>query len=99
MVDGVLLAIGGRGVGEKKTSAIYAFSHTDQKWHWVGDMPFECSYADTLQLPGKKLFLIDGADTLQLPGGKVLLVDGVSQRVLRITVEGKIWSNKVVLNY
>ena len=64
-----------------KTSAIYAFSHTDQKWHWVGDMPFECSYADTLQLPG----------------GKLLLVDGVSQRVLRITVQGKKWSNEAVL--
>ena len=73
MVDDVLLAIGGGGAGEKKTSAIYAFSNTDQKWHWLGDMPFECSYADTLQLSVEKL----------------LLVNGVSQRVLGITVKDK----------
>ena len=69
----MLLAIGGGGEGGKMSSAIYAFKNTDQKWHWLGDMPFECSYADTLQLSV----------------GKLLLVDGVSRRVLGITAEGK----------
>ena len=72
VVDGVLLAIGGsKGVGSK-TSAIYAFHHVDQKWQHVGDLPFECTFADTLLLSG----------------GKLLVVDGDSQQVLKITVEG-----------
>ena len=76
MVDGVLLAIGGAdgdNWGSMKTSAIYALHPVDQKWQHVGDMPFECSYVDTLLLSG----------------GRLLVVDGDSQRVLRVTVEGK----------
>ena len=76
MVDGVLFAIGGQEdiYGSKKTSAIYALHPVDQKWQHVGDMPFECSYVNTLLLSG----------------GRLLVVDGVSsQRVLRVTVEGK----------
>ena len=72
VVDGVLLAIGGWD-GSKKTSAIYALHPVDQKWQHVGNMPFECSYVDTLLLSG----------------GRLLVVDGYSQRVLRVTVEGK----------
>ena len=73
---GVLLAIGGReedSYGSKKTSAIYALHPVDQKWQHVGDMPFQCCYVDTLLLSG----------------GRLLVVDGDSQRVLRVTVEGK----------
>ena len=77
MVDGVLLAIGGQedqvGSKSKEASAIYALHPVDQKWQYVGDMPFECSYVDTLLLSG----------------GRLLVVDGVSQRILRVTVEGK----------
>ena len=72
VVDGVLLAIGGSD-GPKDTTAIYALHPVDQKWQHIGDMPFECSYVDTLLLSG----------------GRLLVVDGVSQRVLRVTVEGK----------
>ena len=71
MVDGVLLAIGGSD-GSKKTSAIYAFHYVDQKWQHVGDLPFECSWVDTLLLSG----------------GRLLMVDRYSQQVLKITVEG-----------
>ena len=75
MVDGVLLAIGGQEGYDrsKKTSAIYALHPVDQKWQHVGDMPFECSQVDTLLLSG----------------GRLLVVDWDSQRVLRVTVEGK----------
>ena len=75
LVDGVLLAIGGTEDKEesKQTSAIYAFHPVDQKWQQVGDMPFKCSYVDTLLLSG----------------GRLLVVDGYSQRVLRVTAEGK----------
>ena len=75
MVDGVLLAIGGQddSYGSKQTSAIYALHPVDQKWQHVGDMPFECSFVDTLLLSG----------------GRLLVVDGDSQRVLRVTVESK----------
>ena len=76
MVDGVLLAIGGteedRWNSKKKTSAINAFHHVDQKWQHVGDLPFKCSWVDTLLLSG----------------GRLLVVDGYSQQVLKITVEG-----------
>ena len=73
MVEGVLLAIGGsEEYGVKKTSAIYAFHHVDQKWQHVGDMPFQCS----------------DVDTLLLSGGGLLVVDGNSHQVLKITVEG-----------
>ena len=76
MVDGVLLAIGGAEdsdvLSKKKTSAIHAFHHVDQKWQHVGDLPFKCSWVDTLLLSG----------------GRLLVVDGDSQQVLKITVEG-----------
>ena len=74
MVDGVLLAIGGAEdmSDSKKTSAIHAFHHVDQKWQHVGDLPFKCSWVDTLLLSG----------------GRLLVVDGRSQQVLKITVEG-----------
>ena len=75
MVDGALLAIGGRETdkaGSKKTSAIYALHPVEQKWQSVGDMPFECDYVDTLLLSG----------------GRLLIVDGYSKMVLRGTVKG-----------
>ena len=75
MVEGVLLVIGGseeEEYGSKKTSAIYAFDHVDQKWQHVGDMPFQCSLVDSLLLSG----------------GRLLVVDGSSRQVLKITVEG-----------
>ena len=59
--------------GSRKTSAIYALHPVDQKWQHVGVMPFECSLVDTLLLSD----------------GRLLVVDGSSQRVLRVTVEGK----------
>ena len=75
MVDGVLLAIGGQEdsiYDSQKTSAIHAFHHVDQKWQHVGDLPFKCSWVDTLLLSG----------------GRLLLVDGDSRQVLKISVEG-----------
>ena len=75
MVDGVLLAIGGAEStydSSEKTSAIHAFHHVDQKWQHVGDLPFKCSFVDTLLLSG----------------GRLLVVDGISKQVLKITVEG-----------
>ena len=74
MVDGVLLAIGGSKdeSGSKKTSAIYAFHHVDQKWQHVGNMPFLCSLVDSIVLSG----------------GGLLVVDGGNRQVLKITVEG-----------
>ena len=77
VVDGVLLAIGGQeeeSYESKKTSAIYALHPVDQKWQHVGDMPFECSFVDTLLLSGGRLLVVDRSD---------------SKRVLRVTVEGK----------
>ena len=59
--------------GSKDISAIYALHPVDQKWQHVGDMPFECCYVDTLLLSR----------------GRLLVVDGRSQRVMRVTVEGK----------
>ena len=77
MVDGVLLAFGGREEdysGSKKTSAIYCFHHDgDQKWKHVGDLPFACSMVDILPQSG----------------GGLLMVDGETQQVLKITVNGK----------
>ena len=57
----------------KVTSAICAFHPVDQKWEHVADMPFECW----------------SVDTLLLSGGRLLVVDGHTQKVLKITVEGK----------
>ena len=75
MGDGVLLAIGGAEdeYRSKKTSSIYGLHGDDKKWKHVSDMPFTCSRVDTL-------LLSDGA---------LLVVDGFTQRVLRITVQGK----------
>ena len=73
MVDGVLLAIGGLDDKSRETSAICAFHPVDQKWQHVGNMLFECSWVDSLLLSD----------------GRVLVVDGISQRVLKISVEGK----------
>ena len=56
-----------------KTSAIHAFHHDVQNWKYIGNMPFACSEVDTLLLSG----------------GELLVVDGNSQKVLKITVEGK----------
>ena len=74
MVDGRLLAIGGAEdrSDSKKTSAIHAFHHVDQKWQHVGDLPFKCSQMETLLLSG----------------GRLLVVDGYSLQVLKVTVEG-----------
>ena len=77
MVDGVLLAFGGReedGLGSKETSAIYCFHHDgDQKWKHVGDLPSACSWVDILPQSG----------------GGLLMVDGNTKQVLKITVNGK----------
>ena len=76
MGDGVLLAIGGtqQGLfGSNKTSSIYGLHGVDKKWKHVGDMPFACSFVDTLLLSNGALLVVD-SDTLQ---------------VLRITVQGK----------
>ena len=83
MVDGVLLAIGGREDhrGSKKTSAIYALHPIDQKWQHVGDMPFECLFVDTLMLTG----------------GRLLVVEGDSRRMLRVTVEGEPYKCDMVM--
>ena len=76
MVDGVLLAIGGAEdeyPGSEKTSAIHAFHHVDQKWQHVGDLPFKCSWVDTLLLSQGRLLVVDGSS---------------SKQVLKVTVEG-----------
>ena len=74
-VDGVLLAIGGaKGQsGSEKTSAIYALHPIDKRWQHIGELPFGCS----------------SVDTLLLSEGRLLIVDGDSQRVLRVSVEGR----------
>ena len=69
----MLLAIGGMDKDLKYTSAICAFHPVDQKWQCVGEMPFDCFYVDSLLLSDGRLFV----------------VDAISQRVLKITVEGK----------
>ena len=68
VVQGVLLALGGLD-GLKKTSAIHAFHHYNQKWELVTHLPFAC-------------YLVD---TLLLSGGGLLVVDGDSQQVWKIT--------------
>ena len=72
MVDGVLLAIGGKDKDGSDTSAIYAFHPNDQKWQHVGDMPFKCTMVYTLLLSG----------------GRLLVVDGDSRKVAEITAGG-----------
>ena len=62
MVGDVLLAIGGQdqSPASKKTSAIYALSERFRTWMQVGDLPFECSLADSLVCRGD-LVVVDGA--------------------------------------
>ena len=72
-MDGVLLAIGGNNDKSKDTSAICAYDSVNQKWQLTtGEMPFKCSYVDSLLLSD----------------GRLLVVDGISQRVLKITAKG-----------
>ena len=74
VVDGVLLAIGGEDQdGSMKTSSIYGLHLEEKKWKHIGDLPFACSWVDTLLLSG----------------GGLLMVDGNAQHVLKITVQGK----------
>ena len=63
MVGGVLLAIGGQdqSLASKKTSAIYALSERFRTWLHVGDLPFECSLADSLVCAGDLVVVVDGA--------------------------------------
>ena len=75
MGDGVLLAIGGAKedmLGSEKTSSIYGLHGDDKYWKHVGDMPFACSWVETLLLSD----------------GGLLVVDGYTTQVLRITVQG-----------
>ena len=76
MVDDVVLAIGGAEdqYGSQKTPAIYGLHHHAKKWEHVGDMPFACSWVDTLLLSGGGLLVVDGHS---------------SQQVIKIAVEGK----------
>ena len=75
MVDGVLLAIGGQEdidwASKKKTSAIHAFHHVDQKWQHVGDLPFECSRVNTILLSGRSLLLVVDMESTQMMMGAV----------------------------
>eukprot|EP00731_Ephydatia_muelleri_P012659 Em0006g1553a len=65
-------AIGGDDQDGSKTSSIYGLHLNEKKWRHVGDMPFACSWVDTLLLSG----------------GGLLMVDGDTQHVLKITVQG-----------
>ena len=65
--------IGGQDQDGSETFAIYSFHHDE--WKHVGDMPFACSYVDTLLLSGGWLLVVDGSNT---------------QQVLKITVKGKL---------
>ena len=58
VVDGVLLAIGGKD-GSMKTSSIYGLHLDEKKWRHVGNLPFACSRVDTLLLSGE-LLMVDG---------------------------------------
>ena len=73
VVGGVLFAIGGSD-GSKRISAIFALHPVNQKWQHVAEMPFECSYVDTVLLSG----------------GRLLVVDGDTQKVTVLDVEGKV---------
>ena len=59
--------------GCQTTPAVYGFHHDDKKWKHIGDIPFECSFVDTLLLSGGGLLMVDGSST---------------QQVLKITVKG-----------
>ena len=80
VVDGVLLAIGGHD-GSRKTSSIYGLHLEEKKWKHIGDLPFACSWVDTLLLSG----------------GGLLMVDGDTQQVLKITVQGKYFCTGIEL--
>lgn len=75
IVNDMLLALGGaEGLsGSKKFSTIYGFHPIHKKWQHVGDLPFECSSVDSLLMSDSSL----------------LVADGDSQKVLKVTVEGK----------
>lgn len=73
VVGGVLFAIGGSD-GSKRISAIFALHPVNQKWQHVAEMPFECSYVDTVLLSG----------------GRLLVVDGDTQKVTVLDVEGRV---------
>ena len=60
--------------GCQTTPAVYGFFHYDKKWKHIGDIPFNCSFVDTLLLSGGGLLMVDGSST---------------QQVLKITVKGK----------
>ena len=65
VVEGHVLAVGGTEDrdGSKKTSEIYAFRDADQNWQHVGDMPFKCSWVDTLLLSGSGALVVDMCGT------------------------------------
>ena len=59
VVDGVLLAIGGTDQDGSKTSSIYGLHLDEKKWRHVGNLPFACSWVDTLLLSGE-LLMVEG---------------------------------------
>ena len=59
VVDGVLLAIGGADQDGSKTTSIYGLHLDEKKWRHVGNLPFACSWVDTLLLSGG-LLMVDG---------------------------------------
>lgn len=74
VVGGVLFAIGGFD-GSKRISAMLALHPINQKWQHIADMPFECSYVDTVLLSG----------------GRLLVVDGDTQKVTILNLEGSLF--------
>ena len=66
MAEGVLLVIGGAedNYGYQTTPAVYGCKHYDKKWKHIGDIPFECSFVDTLS--GGGLLMVDGSSTQQV---------------------------------
>lgn len=72
VVDGILLAIGGEDESHKVTSTICAFHLIDKKWQRVGNLPFECSFVDSLLLSS----------------GELLVIDGKNQRALKVEAKG-----------
>ena len=85
IVDGVLLALGGAEgqSGSRKFNTIYGFHPIQKVWQHVGDMPFECSFVDSLLMTDNSL----------------LVADGDSQKVLKITVEGNPCLSQTLLSY
>ena len=60
VVDGVLLAIGGEDQDGSHTSSIYGLHLDEKKWRHVGNLPFACSWVDTLLLSGGGLLMVVG---------------------------------------